>query len=152
MGISSFSTQYLPRNLRALSIVALFVGILYAWGGINNDSLPSLIIGADFFFGGIMFFSLASGVSKKEKWASVCGILLMGAGMINASIQFFLGLTSLLGLTVGIVIPFLLLISFIRSLKEIIVKTTSLFPFITTLIGFCLIIASWLFLIALVLK
>jgi len=151
MGISSFSTQYLPRNLRALGILVLFFGILFAWGAIRDSSLSLLMNSFVFLFIGIMWFSLAVGVSRKERWASIFVILLMGLGIIGVFIQAFLTSVSLSGL-IGIVILVLLLISFIRSLKEATVKSISIIPFIITIIGFCLVIASWVFLIVLALR
>jgi len=151
MGISSFSTQYLPRNLRALGILVLFFGILFAWGAIRDSSLSLLMNSFVFLLIGIMWFSLAVGVSRKERWASIFVILLMGLGIIGVFIQAFLTSVSLSGL-IGIVILVLLLISFIRSLKEATVKSISIIPFIITIIGFCLVIASWVFLIVLALR
>ena len=82
-------------------------------------------------------FSLAAGVSKKEKWAWVGGVTIFVISIVSAAISLLLQWISPIYLVIGLLIPVLFLITFLQGKKEIAISSgLSLVPFAFWIIGF----------------
>jgi len=138
------SEKHLPRDLRIIGALA-FVFALFQLGGINRYSIysPYMIFFVIFLSTGIIYFSLASGVSKKEKWAWFFGIVIFILSIMIGLLSLLLKATSILQLVIGLLIPLLFLITFIQAKKEITVSSRiSIVPFVLLIVGFIMNIVS----------
>ena len=136
------SAEHLPRDLKIIgSIVLVFsfltllqIGFQDKWG-LLMFFLPFTV--------GVSYFALASGVSKKEKWAWSGGLTFFGLLIISDLVTILLGLTSPLSIVIGILILIFFLFTFIKKSREIAINPISnIFPLIVVSIGILLVISS----------
>lgn len=140
------SVKYLPRDLRIIGVIALVFAFLQI-PGIARASI-FLIQSTIYLSSGIVLFSLASGVSKKEKWAWVAGITTFIFSIASGIISLLSGWTSPFYFIISLLIPALFLITFIRGKAEITISSKfSLTPLSFWIVGFTLLLGSWFYLI-----
>ncbi len=145
------SVEYLSRNLKITGFIIGFIFLIWGFSvfvsPIPQGSLlsfatspatpPLLIVG-------MIYFALASGVSKKERWAWVSGLIFFSLVIIYSLTVVLLRLTfPLQAIIIGLLIPILFLFSFIKGSKEITVNTSiSGVSFVLAIIGILLIVVS----------
>ncbi|MDP2638558.1 MAG: hypothetical protein Q8P06_00050 [Candidatus Azambacteria bacterium] len=105
------SAKHLPRDLRIFGVISLIFIVIFGIG--NFQQAISLL------FGSIILFSLAAGVSKKEKWAWLFGVLFFIFLILSVFFALFLGRITIVNLVISLIIPILFLITFIRNKQEI---------------------------------
>jgi hypothetical protein len=138
------SVEYLPRDLKIIAFIALILGalILFRYG----ISLQNLLLAVSPFTAAIVYFALSSGISKKEKWAPILGVIFFSLAIVNALINYWLGLISLFDLIIGLLIPVIFLFTFLKAIKELSINIhISIDSFVIVIIGIIFITATTIF-------
>jgi hypothetical protein len=121
------SIEYLPRNLKILSIFFLVFSLLTVYGN-NLLGLASLLVA-------LSFFSLSMGVKKNEKWSAILGVIYFVAVILSLLVTAFLDTSIILYLLFALLINALFLTSFIKFFKkDDLSKKVSIFPFAIVLL------------------
>jgi len=139
------STKHLSRDLKIIGVLAFVFAVLYIRG---IDVLIYFLNFLTFLSAGIVYFTLAAGVSRREKWAWFSGVGIFILSIIIALASLLFGLVSPFQIIIGLIIPVLFLITFIRAKQEITInKKRSVAPFILFVISFLLNLFSNIYLI-----
>lgn len=112
ISLLSNSAAYLSRDLRIFSVIALILTILFFNPGNILTSLVSLIMA-------IAYFALAQGISKNERWAWICGLILFSFLIITGLTLFLFKVLAVQNLILNLLVPFLFLVSFVHVAKLI---------------------------------
>jgi hypothetical protein len=127
------STEYLPRNLKILSIFFLVFSLLTVYGN-NLLGLASLLVA-------LSFFSLSIGVKKNEKWSAILGLIYFASIILSLLVTAFLDTSIILYLLFALLINALFLISFTKVFKkDDLSKKISIFPFAIVLLTIILVV------------
>ena len=115
------SAKHLPRDLRIFGVIGLIFGLIFA----TRDFLLVFL----FLFSSIILFSLAAGISKKEKWAWFFGTAFFILTILGNFLGLFLGQITFVNLIIYSIVPTLFLITFIKAKQEIALeKKVSVIP------------------------
>jgi heme O synthase-like polyprenyltransferase len=127
------STEYLPRNLKILSIFFLVFSLLTVYGN-NLLGLASLLVA-------LSFFSLSIGVKKNEKWSAILGLIYFASVILSLLATAFLDTSIILYLLFALLVNALFLISFTKFFKkDDLSKKISIFPFAIVLLTIILVV------------
>jgi len=131
------SVKHLHRDLKIIGSILLIISIISIVGFLIkptpswNFGFLSFIGLSWIFFMSIFYFALASGVSKKEKWAYKAGLIFFSIIIINGlvlTITYILNTSARVSFLVVdfflyMLVPTLFLLTFIKSSKEIAVNS-----------------------------
>ena len=135
------SAEHLPRDLKIIGSITLILSFLMLLQ-IDFQDKQGLLIFFSPFTVGVSYFALASGVSKKERWAWSGGLTFFGLLIILNLATILFGLMSLLSGVIGILIPILFLFTFVKKSREIAINPISnIFPLIVVSVGILLVIS-----------
>lgn len=105
--------ETLSRLLRFFGWLSIAIGFLFLIPAILSQTV-SLLLGlsnAQRFLSGIVFLSLAQGLSKKEKWAFYIGFIIFSLFLLQSIVKtFFAEFSFVLVISFGIQIFFLFLL------------------------------------------
>jgi hypothetical protein len=137
------STKYLPRDLRIIGGIAFLFAFLQLPGVGREEKLIYVALFITYLSVGVIYFSLATGVSRKERWAWLSGLIILILSIISGIISFLSKWASPFYFIVSLLIPVLLLIVFLQAKKEIAIqRKISIIPFIFFIIGFAMNVIS----------
>lgn len=138
------SGNHLPRDLKIIGSIALIFGALIIFQ--HGANLQGLLLAASPLITAIVYFALASGISKKEKWAPILGLIFFFLVIASALINYWLELISVFYLIVGLLIPVIFLLTFLKAIKDLLISThISIGVFIIVIIGIIFISATTIF-------
>jgi len=123
------STKHLSRDLVILGIASIILGAIM---GLSKSNYFSSI---PYLSAALILFCLAFGVAKKQKWAWTMGLLIFISSILISFIILLLNPSELIYFTVSLIIPTLLIATFIKSKKETTLESKiSVFPFLLLII------------------
>ncbi len=114
------SPEHLRRNLKALGALSFFAFLFSILIIFSPDDviILGIILASISLTSALGLFSLSVGVSRKERWAGICGLIWFGLSLLSVLISFLAGTISLLILLIVVIIAALFLASFVKYLKE----------------------------------
>ncbi len=122
------SLKNLSRDLKILGSIALVIFLLIL--------TQELFLSIPFLSGAIVYFSLAIGVAKKERWAGLFGLGIFGFSLFSFLVLAVTNMEAFMYSILGFLIILIVFFSFINFMKqEEIKKEVSLLPLIFVIIG-----------------
>jgi hypothetical protein len=127
-------SKNLPRTLKILGAFMILLSLLF---------FAEPFSGISFLIYGLALIALSVGIIKKERWTALFGLVYFSLLLLNALINVFFIDQEIGSFVIISIIPFLLLLSFIKILKsQDLEKKISPLPFTILLIAIVFIIVS----------
>ena len=145
------SIKHLPRDLKIIGVLSFIFAIYFFAIYFSTDmkNFLSFVNSLSFLSMGIIYFSLAVGISRKEKLMWIFGVIIFSLIILISLISSLLKITSIFQLIVGIFIPALFLVTFIQGKREIAINNNrNINCFFLFILGFIINLVSGVYLIA----
>jgi len=139
----------LSRDLKIIGVLSFIFAVMAM--GLATKGMSGLLVFIAPLSAGIIYFSLAVGISKREKWAWTFGVITFILLILSSLVFLFLDAMSLFQIAIGLIIPIIFLITLLKGKNELAINNEkSTTPLIFFIIGFALNITSNIYLFYLV--